>query len=152
MATSWKNRGIIRLATPPDLSGALALEGEVTGLSSSRARELLTNAITAQECLVDVDEKNEVVGFVIMTARTFFGHDFIKLLVVSPAHQRRGVGRSLVRASVRRARTEKVFSSTNESNLAMRALFDKDGWLLSGTLTGIDEGDPELVFWRDTSS
>ncbi|MGH3733878.1 MAG: hypothetical protein ACRDVC_11015 [Acidimicrobiales bacterium] len=30
----------------------------------------------------------------------------------------------------------------------MRVLFDREGWALSGTLTGIDEDDPEIVFWR----
>ena len=47
-----------------------------------------------------------------------------------------------------RANTDTIFSSTNESNIAMRALFERDGWTLSGVLNGIDEGDPEMVFWR----
>jgi hypothetical protein len=32
----------------------------------------------------------------------------------------------------------------------MRALFERDGWTLSGVLTGIDEEDPELVFWCES--
>jgi hypothetical protein len=54
----------------------------------------------------------------------------------------------LLEAAVSRAGTEVIFSSTNESNIAMRALFDHDGWTLSGVLSGIDEGDPEFVYWR----
>jgi hypothetical protein len=34
----------------------------------------------------------------------------------------------------------------------MRALFERDGWTLSGVLAGIDEGDPELVFYRTIDS
>jgi hypothetical protein len=34
----------------------------------------------------------------------------------------------------------------------MRALFEREGWALSGILEGIDEGDPELVFYRTTNS
>jgi hypothetical protein len=29
----------------------------------------------------------------------------------------------------------------------MRSLLARGGWTFSGALTGIDEGDPELVFW-----
>ena len=29
----------------------------------------------------------------------------------------------------------------------MRALLDSEGWSLSGRLAGLDEGDPELVFY-----
>jgi glycogen synthase len=54
----------------------------------------------------------------------------------------------LLEAAVSRANTDTIFSSTNESNIAMRALFERDGWTLSGVLNGIDEGDPEMVFWR----
>lgn len=144
-----KKSRVIRLAIP-SAPHALALEGEVRGLSPPRARGLLTNAIAAHECLVEVDTNDEVIGFMIMTAHAFFGRDFIKLLIVSPAHRRRGVGNSLLRASALQARTDKVFSSAKESRLAMHAKFDEGGWLLSGTLTGIDEGEPELVFWRNS--
>jgi hypothetical protein len=54
----------------------------------------------------------------------------------------------LLEAAVSGASTATIFSSTNESNVAMRALFEHDGWTLSGVLSGIDDGDPEIVFWR----
>jgi hypothetical protein len=41
-----------------------------------------------------------------------------------------------------------VFTSTNRSNTPMRTLLDRDGWSFSGELSGLDDGDPELVFWR----
>jgi GNAT superfamily N-acetyltransferase len=87
-------------------------------------------------------------GFVITNTRAFFGRDFVKLLVVSPAHRRSGIGSALLEAATATATTETIFASTNESNAAMRALFEREGWSLSGILTGIDEGDPELVFYR----
>lgn len=85
---------------------------------------------------------------VITDVRAFFGRDFVKLLIVAPTHRRTGIGRALLEASVSRAGSETIFSSTNESNNAMRALFEHDGWTLSGVLDGIDEGDPEMVFFR----
>jgi GNAT superfamily N-acetyltransferase len=129
----------------------LALEGEVTGLSEKRAREILESAIGSGECLVHVDD-DEIDGFVITNTRSFFGRDFVKLLVVSAAYRRSGIGRALLEAATATATTPMIFSSTNESNAAMRTLFEREGWTLSGILTGIDEGDPELVFYRTTDS
>ena len=143
---------IIRPATPLDGLETLATEGGVTGLSEERAREILESAIASGECLVHVDVANEIDGFVITNARSFFGRDFVKLLVVSPTHRRSGIGSALLRAATATATTETIFSSTNESNAAMRALFMREGWTLSGVLTGIDEGDPELVFYRTPES
>jgi hypothetical protein len=34
----------------------------------------------------------------------------------------------------------------------MRALFERERWTLSGVLAGIDEGDPEMVFYRTADS
>jgi hypothetical protein len=40
-----------------------------------------------------------------------------------------------------------MFTSTNASNVAMRSLLEAEGWSFSGQLDGLDEGDPELVFF-----
>jgi len=130
----------------------LATEGGVTGLSEERAHVILESAIASGECLVHIDVGNEIDGFVITNARSFFGRDFVKLLVVSLGHRRSGIGRALLATAAATATTETIFASTNESNAAMRALFDREGWTLSGVLDGIDEGDPERVYYRTTDS
>jgi ribosomal protein S18 acetylase RimI-like enzyme len=117
-------------------------------LSEKRAHEILESAIASGECLVHSDVDHEVDGFVITYPRSFFGRDFVKLLVVSGAHRRSGIGSALLREALAGATTETIFASTNESNAAMRGLFEREGWTLSGVLTGIDDGDPEMVFWR----
>jgi ribosomal protein S18 acetylase RimI-like enzyme len=89
---------------------------------------------------------------VITNARSFFGRDFVKLLVVSPTHRRSGIGSALLEAARATATTTTIFASTNESNTAMRALFERERWTLSGVLAGIDEGDPEMVFYRTADS
>jgi len=48
-----------------------------------------------------------------------------------------------------RASTSRVFVSTNESNAPMRELLRHAGRTASGVLTGLDEGDPEHVFFHD---
>jgi GNAT superfamily N-acetyltransferase len=152
LAFSCQNDAIIRLATPPDDLEMLAAQGGVTGLSEERAYEILESAIASGECLVHSDADSKIDGFVITHARSFFGRDFVKLLVVSPTHRRSGIGSALLRAATAAATTATIFASTNESNAAMRALFEREGWTLSGVLAGIDEGDPELVFYRTTGS
>jgi hypothetical protein len=42
-----------------------------------------------------------------------------------------------------------VFSSTNVSNTLMQSVFEAGGWTLSGQLDGLDEQDPELVYFID---
>jgi hypothetical protein len=42
-----------------------------------------------------------------------------------------------------------VFSSTNESNAVMRSLFTAEGWTHSGRLDGLDQNDPEVVYFID---
>jgi hypothetical protein len=42
-----------------------------------------------------------------------------------------------------------MFTSTNESNTPMRELLRSEGWSPSGVLAGLDEGDPEHVFFHD---
>ena len=39
-----------------------------------------------------------------------------------------------------------IWTSTNRSNLAMRALLAKLEWKFCGDLNGLDEGDPEMFF------
>jgi GNAT superfamily N-acetyltransferase len=99
-------------------------------------------------CLVAVSGA-DVTGFLARRKRHFYGRDFVELLFVAPAHRRKGVGRSLMQRTLADAETSRVFVSTNESNEAMRALLASDGWVTSGILVGLDEGDPEHIFFHD---
>lgn len=76
----------------------------------------------------------------------FFGHDFVSLVVVAPAHQRRGVGRRLLAAAAAACQAGKLFASTNQSNGAAQGLFASAGFVHSGRIDHLDEGDPELVY------
>jgi hypothetical protein len=52
-----------------------------------------------------------------------------------------------MRTAAATSTTADVFTSTNESNLPMQALLNSEGWVLSGKLVGLDDGDPELVYF-----
>ena len=94
-------------------------------------------------------ERDEIVGFLAIRPRHFYQRDFIDLLLVAPGWRRQGVGRALMRAALRNASTSRMFVSTNESNTPMSELLHSEGWTPSGVLNGLDEGDPEHVFFHD---
>jgi hypothetical protein len=56
-----------------------------------------------------------------------------------------------MRAALQNASTSRVFVSTNESNTPMRELLRSERWHPSGVLIGLDEGDPEHVFFHDAA-
>ena len=45
-------------------------------------------------------------------------------------------------------RTPKLFTSTNLSNLRMQSLLAKLDYELSGVIHNLDEGDPEIVYFK----
>jgi ribosomal protein S18 acetylase RimI-like enzyme len=106
-------------------------------------------------CLLGEDLRGDspsVVGYVAVAPRHFFGRDFISLLVVAERCRRRGIGTQLLRAAALRGTSEAVFTSTNESNGPMLELLSAEGWTVSGELEGLDDGDPEIFFYRRAKS
>jgi GNAT superfamily N-acetyltransferase len=106
-------------------------------------------ALIRQHASLVAAEHGQVVGFLAVRPGHFYGRDFIDLLFVAPGRRRDGIGRALMRAALRHASTPRVFTSTNESNAPMRQLLGHEGWIPAGVLTGLDEDDPEHVFFHD---
>jgi ribosomal protein S18 acetylase RimI-like enzyme len=136
---------VVRKASEEDLDAVLVIDNIAP--VGHEHRELLTRRVETGECLVYA-EHGVVAGYVTLGTRSFFGRDFIELLAVAPDERRRGVGRSLLRGAVDQSTTLDVFISTNRSNRPMRSLLEEEKWMFSGQLEGIDEGDPELVFYK----
>ncbi len=135
----------IRAAVPGDIGEILKVDHLAARADLERA-EYLRQRVRSGECLVHL-AGGSVRGFVVLRPAHFFGRDFIDLLMVDAAHRRAGIGRALLKAALSTAGTDQVFTSTNVSNMAMRSLLEDEGWSFSGQLTGLDEGDPELVFY-----
>ncbi|HEY6235438.1 MAG TPA: GNAT family N-acetyltransferase, partial [Candidatus Elarobacter sp.] len=76
----------------------------------------------------------------------FFGHTFLAYLAVQPQYRRNQLAGMLLRTTEQCAVTDRVFSSTNVSNAAMQAVFDRYGWQRCGQIDELDPGDPELVY------
>ena len=138
---------MIRVAEAADVEAILAFDPLAQHGDTERVTAIRTHV--AEGHTLVVQDGLSVVGYLVVLPRHFFGRDFIELLIVHPEHQRRGLGSSLLAAAVSAATTDRVFTSTNQSNGPMKALLASKGWTLSGTLDGLDPGDPEEVYWID---
>jgi GNAT superfamily N-acetyltransferase len=142
-----KPQHAIRPAVADDLEAIFRADPSAVGGDTDRA-ELLRLSVDLGECQLYVDDDG-LAGLMVLTPAHFFGRDFIELLRVVPERRRSGVGRALLRAALAGPGTARLFTSTNQSNQPMRSLLAAEGWSLSGELDGLDDGDPELVFYRD---
>ncbi|GLK96974.1 GNAT family N-acetyltransferase [Achromobacter insolitus] len=109
-------------------------------------RTFITNAVAARQCwvAVEAEDASALIGYGVLN-RSFFENDFIPLIVVKVSARRRGVATAILRALEAQSRG-KLFTSTNTSNMAMRRLLKRVGFVESGQIENLDDNDPELVF------
>jgi ribosomal protein S18 acetylase RimI-like enzyme len=134
----------VRLAVPTDIDSIIAVDhmAEPEGGHTAYIRRSVESA----QChVVTVD--GQVVGYAVLTY-SFFGNAFIDLLYIASDYRRRGYGEALMRHVESASEGAKLFTSTNLSNLRMQGLLNKLGYALSGVIHNLDEGDPELVFFK----
>jgi ribosomal protein S18 acetylase RimI-like enzyme len=136
------NEIITRLAEGGDVDAMLACDAYAQ--AHPERGEAVRAAVGKGRCQVAI-RAGQVAGYV-LTHGDFFGHDFVSLVVVAPAHQRCGVGQRLLAAAADACQTGKLFTSTNQSNLAAQRLFAGAGFVRSGQIDHLDEGDPEFVY------
>ena len=127
-----------------ELDEIVNLDIEVMG--SDRRREYIKKAIEEDKCLI-VKNDTSIVGFLIFTT-DFFDCSFISLLVVKPTERRKGYATSLLKYFFRVSPTKKIFSSTNHSNNKMQEVFKATGFIRSGIIENLDEGDPEIIYYK----
>ena len=136
--------GFASRATLTDLDRVLELD-RAEPVGRERAA-LLTARIQSDEVIV-FGHDDQLFGFVVVRKNSFFGRDFVELLSVSSRQRRQGIGSELLAEAVTQSSSDRIFTSTNQSNTAMIGLLEKAGWQFSGRLEGIDDGDPELVYF-----
>lgn len=129
----------VRQATADDIAGVLRIDH-----IEERADEI-RHAIYERSCLV-AEKDSQIVGFCL--DGRLFAFAFLELLVVARSHRRRGVGTLLVKAWEESAETQKVFTSTNESNIPMQRLCESLGYVRTGLIENLDEGDPEIFYFK----
>jgi ribosomal protein S18 acetylase RimI-like enzyme len=135
---------IIERAATQDFEHICALDETV--LLSGRRRSMIAQAL-AQARIAVARVDGQVRGFVI-SEDNFFGHAYVALLIVHPDFRRRGLATALMRAAELDCQTEKIFTSTNQSNIPMQQLCARIGYIKSGYIENLDEGDPELIYMK----
>ncbi len=86
-----------------------------------------------------------VVGYAVLEY-SFFSNGFISMLMVDKASRRKGVATALIKCLEGTCETDKLFTSTNESNRPMQGLMQSMSYEPSGSVYNLDEGDPELFY------
>lgn len=132
----------VERARDRDEGAVLAIEGEERAIPGRPA--FIAAAIAEGRCLVARDGPT-VTGFAVHD-RSLFGQPFLALLRVRSADRRRGIGTALVQAVIGGTTGDRLFSSTNASNSAMRMLLGRLGFVASGFIENLDPGDPELIY------
>ncbi|QHA92227.1 GNAT family N-acetyltransferase [Bacillus sp. N1-1] len=127
-----------------DLDKIVHVDSEVIGNTSRR--NLIRNAIEMGCCIV-VQETNNIAGFLTYDTN-FFECSFISLIIVSPSKRRKGYASLLMEYMINNSPTAKVFSSTNCSNVRMQKVFEANGFIQSGNIENLDEGDPEIIYFN----
>jgi RimJ/RimL family protein N-acetyltransferase len=90
---------------------------------------------------------NEAVGFVIFDYR-FFAQGWIELIIIDEKYRGKGIGGQVFDLICKQCKSEKVFTSTNSSNLPMQKALAKSGFIFAGKLDGLDDDDPELFYYK----
>ncbi len=95
---------------------------------------------------VQVAEQNgKVVGYLVIHHH-FFCEAFVEMLMVAHAQRGQGIGTALLRQAIALHGRRKLFTSTNASNIGMQRLLAASGFIDSGIVHGLDEGDAELIY------
>lgn len=134
----------IRPADPSDYDTIVRFE-QVAQREPER-RAFIRRSIEQRNAYVAVED-GCVVGYAVLEY-TFYENGFISMLYVDARYRRMGFGSALMEHLEKVCRTSKLFTSTNESNTAMQALLDELGYVRSGFIENLDEGDPEIVYFK----
>ena len=138
----------IRDATSSDLSAMYAVD-HMAAEEGSR-RQHIREWVSAGRAIVAVID-DVIVGYSALNY-TFFGYGFVAMLMVRKESRRKGVATALIACLEERCETDKLFTSTNESNKPMQALMQRMSYEPSGTVYNLDEGDPELFYVKRIES
>ena len=111
-----------------------------------KREEKITKAILDKECFI-ILANNRAVGFVIFDYR-FFDQGWIELIIIEEKYRGKGIGGQAIDLICKQCKTNKVFTSTNSSNIQMQKALSKVGFSFAGKITGLDDGDPELFYYK----
>lgn len=135
---------IVRLASITDADAIVAFDR--VAVSEPSRVQFIHNQIESSACYVAVIDAN-VVAYAVLNYK-FYNNGWIEMLYVHPQFRCQGIGSALIRHLVNECRTPKLFTSTNQSNVPMQQLLATLEFDRSGFIENLDEGDPELVYFK----
>jgi len=140
----------LRLATTKDKSFAIALDYSLDKDEHNELKkeEKITKAISDGECFI-ILANNRRVGFILFDYR-FFDNGWIELIIIEKEYRGKGIGGQAIDLVCKQSKTNKVFTSTNSSNIQMQKTLTKAGFAFAGKVEGLDGGDPELFYYKKT--
>ncbi|RSD27519.1 GNAT family N-acetyltransferase [Mesobacillus subterraneus] len=127
-----------------NLDVLVSIDFEVIGNDSRR--ESINKAIEEDRCIV-VKNGGSIAGFLIFDTQ-FFEQSFIGLIIIRASERRKGFATALIQYFVEISPTSKIFSSTNQSNKPIHEVFKANGFVESGYIENLDEGDPEIIYFK----
>jgi N-acetylglutamate synthase-like GNAT family acetyltransferase len=134
----------VRTATAADVDRIVAFDH--VAQRDQRRIALIRRTIDCGRCFV-FEATGVLAGYAALEY-SFYDNGFVAALYVHPEHQHQGIGTRLMQHLESTCETEKLFTSTNLSNLRMHGLLAKLGYQLSGVIENLDPGDPELVYFK----
>jgi len=132
----------IRLAITTDIEALVALDP--LSRTDEKRTPFIQHAVHAGTCYL-VEWDSLIVGYGVFDY-SFFEYGFVEMLYCDPEFRRKGLGSKLMNYFEYLCTTEKLFTSTNQSNQPMQLLLAKIGFQPSGVIDNLDEGDPELIY------
>ena len=134
----------IRPAVEADIEALCSLDH--IARQENERREFIRREVASGNCFVAV-MNDTVVGYGALNY-TFYYNGCIDLIYIDADHRRCGAGAALLKHLESLCKTRKLFTSTNLSNLPMQSLLAKLNYVLSGVIHNLDEGDPEIVYFK----
>ena len=136
----------IRQATENDTGSLCLLDQIARRGEEEERRRFIKKSVASGTCFVAL-RGDEIIGYGVLNY-SFYDNGCIDMLYIDSKHRRCGAGTSLLRNMESICQTPKLFTSTNLSNLPMQSLLAKSGYVLSGVIHNLDEGDPEIVYFK----
>jgi ribosomal protein S18 acetylase RimI-like enzyme len=136
---------IIKKATLKDLPGLLAVNATLVNSLVNHAA-YIKKTVKAGKCYTAIIS-GKVAGLGIME-NIFDQLGYISLLVTHPDYRRQGVAAALIERMGTVCPTPKLFTSTNQSNVTAQKTYEAVGFVRSGYVENLDEGDPEIFYFK----
>ncbi|MEX6001876.1 GNAT family N-acetyltransferase [Providencia vermicola] len=131
----------ISTSNPPDIASLIQLDSVTTAERAQKISQWVNN----KHCYL-IEQQNQIIAYGVLHYQ-FFECAFIEMIMVNQAFRQQGAGLSLLQQLKQTCLTQKIFTSTNQSNTPMQRLLDKAQFKPSGFIDNLDEGDPELIYF-----